>query len=395
MSKRRSALAAALLSLSLLAGCGSSLAGKTVADYKNITAASLGSDQIKLSEVNYYLRDTQELYERIYSAMTDEDIWASAYSETMTFGEYVRSVMVNKVYQIHLLNSKAQELGISLSEEDKAKAATAVDEWLAGADDAMKAAVGEDKAELVRIYENNALANLVYEAMIADVDRNVTDEEARQWSVEVVSLSDSAENYNAEEVKDEILERVQNGEDISEVASSLDLNLASAPYTLGKEGYASSFGPTAVGLATGESAAVHSDTTGYWYVIYCTSDFDEHETEHEKERIVQERETELFEQKYGEWKEAAPEFKPNQDAIDLLDFKTALYIAPETMAAPETVSGSAAENMAETGEMSETESMMETEEMSETESMMETEEMSETESMMETEEMSETETTAK
>ena len=325
MKKRTAFFAAVLLCLAMLSGCGSNLAGKTVNDYKDITVATLGSDRINLAEVNYYLRDTQELYERFYSASTQDNIWNTEYSDTMTFGEYIRSVMINRVYQTHLLNSKAGELGVSLGEEEKQKVQDAVDSWLETASENMKEAVGTDRDTLVSIYENNALANLVYEAMVADVDRNVSDEEARQWSVSVVTLSGTSETYNAEEVKDQLMESVANGETLSDAAAALDLGISATSYTLGTDGYASSFGPTAVTMSTGETKEVYSESTGSWYVITCLDDFDEHATEHKKEDIIAGRQSELFQEKYAEYKATAPEFKVNEAAAGLLKFTKYIY----------------------------------------------------------------------
>ncbi|MBR1815055.1 MAG: hypothetical protein IJ773_14780 [Lachnospiraceae bacterium] len=362
MKKNRwtAAMLAAGLCLGMLSGCSESLAGKTPADYPGIAAGTMGNETISLAEVNYYLRNTQEFYEIIYNGYYGDQLWTMQYSDTASYGEYIRQMMVNTAYQIHVLNNHAEELGISLSDADKAKCAEAVKSWLSTSDEALVKAVGLGEEELIKIYEQNALANKVAEALIADTDRVVSDEEARTCRVTLTTLSGASQLYDAETIKDEILRRIEGGQTLREVLLTYpDYNLTSSDYTVSSTDYTTTFGPTAMGLTTGQTEAVYVESVNNWYVMTCVTDTDQAATASTKTSIIQERENAKFTEKYTVYRDAAPEFVPNQDAIELLTFDQFLYVPETTQAAAvpaategeETVAGSeAAEEGSETAE---------------------------------------------
>ena len=362
MKKNRwtAAMLAAGLCLGMLSGCSESLAGKTPADYPGIAAGTMGNETISLAEDNYNLRNTQEFYEIIYNGYYGDQLWTMQYSDTASYGEYIRQMMVNTAYQIHVLNNHAEELGISLSDADKAKCAEAVKSWLSTSDEALVKAVGLGEEELIKIYEQNALANKVAEALIADTDRVVSDEEARTCRVTLTTLSGASQLYDAETIKDEILRRIEGGQTLREVLLTYpDYNLTSSDYTVSSTDYTTNFGPTAMGLTTGQTEAVYVESVNNWYVMTCVTDTDQAATASTKTSIIQERENAKFTEKYTVYRDAAPEFVPNQDAIELLTFDQFLYVPETTQAAAvpaategeETVAGSeAAEEGSETAE---------------------------------------------
>ncbi len=361
-SKWAAAVLAAGLCLGMLSGCSESLAGKTPADYPGIAAGTMGNETISLAEVNYYLRNTQEFYEIIYNGYYGDQLWTMQYSDTASYGEYIRQMMVNTAYQIHVLNNHAEELGISLSDADKAKCAEAVRSWLSTSDEALVKAVGLGEEELIKIYEQNALANKVAEALIADTDRVVSDEEARTCRVTLTTLSGASQLYDAETIKDEILRRIEGGQTLREVLLTYpDYNLTSSDYTVSSTDYTTTFGPTAMGLTTGQTEAVYVESVNNWYVMTCVTDTDQSATASTRNRIIQNRENAKFTEKYTVYRDAAPEFVPNQDAIELLTFDQFLYVPETTQAAAvpaategeETVAGSEAAESESAGTESE------------------------------------------
>ena len=178
------------------------------------------------------------------------------------------------------------------------------------------------------------VGNRVYAAMIADTNREVTDEEARRCRVNVATLSGASELYDAETVKDEILRRIRGGETLREVLLTLpDYNLTSQDYTVAADEYTTTFGPTAMKLTTGQTDAVYVESVNNWYVMTCVTDVDQSATASKKTSIVQERENKNFTEKYTAYRDAAPAFVPNQEAIELLNFNQFLFV-PETTEAP-------------------------------------------------------------
>lgn len=321
---------AAALTIGTLTGCSSSLRGVKKEDYPMLTAAVYGNQEIPLSEVSYYLRNIQYFYEMIYGSYYGEDMWTTTSGSSKTMEASVKENVLSEIYQICVLNEKAEELGIVLTEEDQRKIEAAVDEYLSGTAQKILDEVGLDRDGLIELYQRNALANLVWEDTVKDVDTEVSDEEAAQRRVTVIALSDSSQDFVSEEMKEEVLEALKEGKTMSEIAE--EKNLVSSPYTLGEGDYAESIGPAALALKEGEYEALHLEEYGVWYVIYCDSEFDEAATETKKGSIVTERKAAAFEEAYTEWKSAAPAFEVDDDVIALLTMDTAMY-EPETTTA--------------------------------------------------------------
>lgn len=323
---------ASALTIGTLAGCSSSLRGVKKEDYPTLTAAVYGTQEIPLSEVSYYLRNTQYFYEMIYGSYYGEDMWTMTNGGSKSMEAGVKENVLSKIYQIYVLDEKASELGIALTEEDQQKIETAVDEYLSGTVQKVLDAVGLDRDGLIELYRRNALANLVWEDAVKDVNTEVSEEEASQRKVTVIALSDSSTDFVAEEMKDEVLAALKDGKTMSEIAE--EKNLTASPYTLGEGDYAESIGPTALALKEGEYEALHLEDSGVWYVIYCDSELDEAATETKKSSIVTERKAAAFEEAYKEWKATAPAFEVDEDVIALLTMDTAMY-EPQTTAAGE------------------------------------------------------------
>ena len=330
MKKAAACLLAAALMIGSLAGCSSSLRGVKKEDYPALTAATYGDQEICLGEVNFYLRNLQYVYEMIYGTYYGDEMWDLAGSGSKTMGQSVKENVLSEIYQIYVLNGKAEELNVTLSEEDLAKVETAVDEYLEGTPQTILDETNLSREELIGIYQRNAVANRVWEAAVKDVDTEVSDEEACQRKVTVMVLSDSSEEYVSEEMKDEVLASLKDGLTMSEIAD--EKGLTASPYTMDEGDYADTIGPAAMALEEGGYDAVYNETNKAWYVLYCDSEFDEEATESRKAEIVEERKSAAFEETYKQWKTEAAEFKVDEDVIALLDFKTAMYVAETTAA---------------------------------------------------------------
>jgi hypothetical protein len=337
-------LLAGALAIGTLAGCSSSLRGVKKEDYPGLTAATYGDQEIKLGEVNYYLRNLQYVYEMVYGSYYGDDMWSLTAGGSKTMEASVKESTLSKIYQVCVLNDKAKELGIALSEEESEKVEKAVDEYLSDTPQTILDEVGLDRDALVELYRRNALANLVWEDAVKDVSTEVSDEEAAQRKVTVIALSDTSKDFVSEEMKDEVLAALAEGKTMDKIAE--EKSLTASPYTLGEGDYADSIGPAALALKEGAYEAVYSESYGAWYVIYCDSEFDKDATESKKEEIVKTRKSDAFSEVYKEWKAAAPEFKVDEDVIALLGMDKAMYVAETTEA--ETGSGAESTSAAET-----------------------------------------------
>ncbi|MBR5474886.1 MAG: hypothetical protein IKU83_05730 [Lachnospiraceae bacterium] len=315
---------AAALTIGAFAGCAS---GPKVSNEElaSMTVATYGDKEITAGEANFYLRSLQYMYEVYYGSYYGAGMWEMETSGK-SMADSVREIILSEVYQIYVLNEKAAELGIALSDEDLAKVEAAVEDYLETAPKEVAEQVCLEKAALTEIYKRNALANRAWEYAVKDTNTEVSDDEAKQRQVTIITLYEVAEDYKAEELKDEILKALKDGKTMEEIAKEKEV--AASPYHMGEGDYEDSFGATAMALKEGEYAAEYIENYKAWAIMYCDSEFDKEATDDKKEVIVAERKAAEFESVYKEWKKDAKEYIVDEEVVKLLTFEKPVYVAP-------------------------------------------------------------------
>ena len=98
---------AAVLSVSVLAGCGTSVKPES---YGTTVVATYGDENIYLDEANMYLRAEQYYYENIYTYMYGmTDIWNQQVTEGVTMKSAVLESVMSMVRQIYVLKDQAAQ----------------------------------------------------------------------------------------------------------------------------------------------------------------------------------------------------------------------------------------------------------------------------------------------
>ena len=359
MNRLKRGLAIALAAVTVLgaAGCGS----KKVSfdDYSTTVVATLGDTDIYLDEANFQARLSQyssEMYYAMYGYSTD-GMWENDLGSSLGLGsgttleDYTKQNIMRGIGQTYILKAKAEELGLTLDDDELTKVDDAVADIVNQLDgsEELKAAVGDVSEDRIKEWvTNNALAMKAYEYAVKDVDTEVSDEEAAQRTISYIRVTDDDDAEAAKTLAEELQAKVEAGEDMSTLADEYD-NCTYVTNTYGEGDFDNTVGNYGMEMKTGEIGSVYED--GYaWYVVRCDTDFDEEATENEKPTIVEKRKTEQFQTTYKEWADALPEFKVNEKIWDLITFDKTLYVV-ETTAAEET---SAAETNAEETSAAET-----------------------------------------
>lgn len=354
---------AAVLAVSVLAGCGSAV---KPADYATTVVATLGDEKIYLDEANFYLRSDQYYNEMMYTYVYGTaDIWNMQVQAGVTLADNLRESTMTVLRQTYILCSHAEELGISLSDADMAKVEDTVDRSLEQSDSALLEIINMDRDRMIEVVARNALANRVWEAVVAEADTNISDEEARCVSASYVKVTEPAaedetkaegeeetETKPAKVTAQEIYDAVRGGSTLQEAASAQSLTAATNTYFTGDTFEEGTLGARALSMEEGAAELFQIEGDG-WYVMVLNSAMDETATASKKESMIQERQAEVFNARYAQWQEASPEFVVDEKVWKAVPFNT-IFTVPETTAAPtdsteETTAGETpAETAAET-----------------------------------------------
>ena len=211
--KYAAAALAAATAVSTLGGC-EQLEKKAPED---TVAVSFGDTNIMLDEVTYMIRSMEYTYESYFgSNICGNDMGDGS---GMTVGDYIKQMSLSQLRQTLVLNEYAKKNGIELSDDQKAKVDEAIEKLQTESEDYLDA-VGATDELIEKTYTENAIANLVYMDLVADVDTTVGDDEFLRKKIAYVKLTPS--ELTETTAADEATTEVSSDEDSSEEAYSIE-----------------------------------------------------------------------------------------------------------------------------------------------------------------------------
>lgn len=342
--KRRMAGVLALLFVmtTALTGCSGSNTLDSTAEAMNVSGVS-----VPLGEVNFYLRYQQTQMQSFYGSYFGEDFMNQDLMGLGTpYGETVRDTVVETLQEYYVVEAHAEELGISLTDEEKNAASEAAKAFLAANDSKALSAMTASEATVTHVLEMMALQNKVYNDRAATIDTEVDPEEAAQKRISYVMTSTAgtsdADGNVTELTEDELSEKKELMEAIlSEAEESGDLNAAAEAHelsatstTYGKDDSVldDAVKNAADALAEGEFSDVIEAENGY-YIVYMENTYDEDATQTKIQSILSQREREAYDAWYTPLEEAS-EITTNEELIQTLTFERIFDVpAVETDAA--------------------------------------------------------------
>ena len=211
--KYAAAALVAATAVSTLGGC-EQLEKKAPED---TVAVSFGDTNIMLDEVTYMIRSMEYTYESYFgSNICGNDMGDGS---GMTVGDYIKQMSLSQLRQTLVLNEYAKKNGIELSDDQKAKVDEAIEKLQTESEDYLDA-VGATDELIEKTYTENAIANLVYMDLVADVDTTVGDDEFLRKKIAYVKLTPS--ELTETTAADEATTEVSSDEDSSEETSSIE-----------------------------------------------------------------------------------------------------------------------------------------------------------------------------
>ncbi len=341
----------AALAMTALTGCAS-------APNMDDVAATMDGKDITLGEA-YFLFRYQQATNEIYlgSLFGDQNMWeqdltGSGIAYGVTFKEQIMEGLKNML----IAEQHMADYEVEVTEEEKTAITEAAAQFLADNEDEAMKAMGADQEAVERVLTLYTIQNKMRDAIIADADTEVSDEEAAQKAVSFAYFSTAGETdeegnktelteEEKAEVKkqaEEVIAAVQGGETLEDAVKAVDEEMNVSDTTYGKDDTTLNEGirEAADKLKEGEIAAEPVEATSGYYVVQLTSEFDKEATEEKKEEIISKRESDLYAEVMEGWEPES--FEINHEVWDKVAFDVK-FTAPEA----ETETGS--EKATETG----------------------------------------------
>ena len=140
-------------------------------DEMNIAVIKVNDREVTMKEVNVYLYQLRDFYTSQYG----ESPWNTEMEDGRKLHEYAKEELYNGLVRTEILNSKAEEYGVSLSDEEKQQCADEAKAYM----DELGAAIAQDFAlteEGIRIKnEKQALSTKVYNTALERLSETAED----------------------------------------------------------------------------------------------------------------------------------------------------------------------------------------------------------------------------
>lgn len=303
----------------VLAGCGKEKAKEQDGEASQETTVVLttgfakdeifriGKSSCTLPEAMVFLVNMQNQYENVYGAK----IWEKNYDDE-SLPDKLKDIVVARMAQIKTMNLLAQEYGVILDAAEEEKVKKAAKTYYSSLNKKEIEHMKVDETIVENLYREYALANKVYNTIIEDVNPEISDDEARTITVQTIFIKTyaldaagkkvsytEASKKAAKKKAEEIRELSVSGNDFNQLISKYNEGEKSS-YSFGKGEMEKSFEEAAFNLGTDEISGVVETENGY-YIIKCISTFDRKETDANKEKIVEKRKKEAFNQVYDDF----------------------------------------------------------------------------------------------
>lgn len=373
MTKKTAVVAmAGIMAAGMLTGCGE----KKLDGSK--TVATVDGTKIPLGVVSLSVREGQmqtEAMYRSYMGGSDFDIWDTEAEKGKTYGEQAVEESLKDVELMYIMKAKAADYDVELTDEDEKAIAEAAASFMEANSEETIADLAVTEDQVKTYLELQTYKQKIHNPIIADVDKNVSDEEAQQSSFEYVSVSTADLSDDEIKEKKEDAQKILDGlkadpdGDFSEIAKSVDDSYSSLSGTFDanetsededtddedadedSSSYSGTYPEEVIDvlrtLDDGEVASDIIETDTAYYVVKLDKKDDEEATETKKESIISTREQTLYTDTTEKWLDDA-DIKEEKKVLKTLKVTdNHKYVAPTATPAP-------TEEAAETEEVTET-----------------------------------------
>ena len=293
--------------------------------YVGETILSVDDEKVSYSEVILYLKYIQTYYESIFG----ETIWDYDLGDK-TIGGLAKQDVIDTIIERKITKKQWNEYEVIITEEDEAKIEKDSLDYLNNITDYDISYYGITNEIVYQFFFDNLLAERVYDATTMDVDTDISDDLAKQITIQYILISttklDSEGNRvlvtedkkQAAYIKaQELLTPATDTEDF-ELFAKTNSDSAQIEKTFGKGEVEEVVESAAFALKAGDISNIIESEDGY-LILYCVSDYNEDATLEKKEEIIDQRQIEEFQRLFQEWQKDV-DVKINESVWSQVEF---------------------------------------------------------------------------
>lgn len=300
-----------ILVCGLMVGCGMSGEGPKV-----VLTTGLSKDEVfriesiscSKPEMMVYLTNMQNQYENVYG----EEIWDTQV-DGRSLENSVKENALAKMAQVKTMNLMAHDMEIELTSQELKQIELAADVYYGSLNNTEIEAMGIDRTTIISLYKEYVVAQKVYHNIIKDINPEVSDDEARNITIDYILIKTYAQDssgkrteFNDFEKKsayaraEQARKRAIEDEDFDTLIAEYNEDTTST-VSVGKTDLETDYLRTNLfNLANGEVSQILTTDDGY-LIAKCMSTYDLEETDANKITIVEQQREYIFGEEYDSY----------------------------------------------------------------------------------------------
>ncbi len=316
MKRKISGILTVLMAATLLTGCGNLKDEDTI--------VTVGEHTVTAGVANFYTRFNQAEYETYYSAYLGDDFWGNEAAEGMTYEESVKETALEQLEEMAILQDHMADFGVEITAEDEAAITTAAEAFVEKNDEETIETVSGSKENIEEVLKLMTIQTRMREAVGAEVDTEVADEEAAQKQMDYVSflykeqdesgtqvdITDEAKKAEIKKTAEDFAAGAASAADFKTYATEQGQEPVSTTFDKDSTSLTAQFLEAADQLAEGATSGVIETDNGC-YVAKVNTYLDRDATDAKKEQIVTERKNDHYTETVQKWLDGA-EIKVNK-----------------------------------------------------------------------------------
>lgn len=301
----------------LLTGCSTDEKVVLTTGFSNEEVMRIGDLGCSTQEALLYLADTKKEYAELYGT----DIWTVSVNGIYV-GDNIKTMVLNRIIKTKVMNLMAADMGITLDEDSLKGASILAKDYYEALSDSEKAKLGNISLdEVERIYQEKILAGLLYQELTNDINREISDDEARTIVLKQVFVSygtTDTDRVDARTKCEEVVAQFGEGMAFEKLIAEYSDKEEEALYYQ-KGDMQEELEATAFNLGQGEISGILEGNDGY-YILYCVNPNDLSVTESTKAEIIESRKKEAFDEKYETFNKSVS-YYINMELWDSIDYE--------------------------------------------------------------------------
>ena len=326
MKRRIQALCMVLVCIALFCGCGQKPKYVLTTGFDDKELCKIEGDSCYKYEALVYVANITNEYVNLYgeSFINDND-------KSQVIKARIKNIALARLIKVKIMNVMADSYKISLEEGEVQLVNKMAEEYYGGlSKDEIAALGGISKKQIVDMYKEYFIAAKLYQNIVKDVNLEISDDEARTVVVKriyIATVSSTSEDGTTpsslgEEEKEGAYQRGQEAYQKISAGESFDA-VAMAYSDVGDETISYKKGDldevlekSVFNLSEGETSGLITGNDGY-YIFYCVNPFSREDTKANKERIIEERQKETFDQVFNSFAKDS-DYYLNDKAFDAI-----------------------------------------------------------------------------